>query len=344
MRSGSNIIPAGVWQAYGLRATDFVVSPISTGHINATYKLVGRPGYVLQQVNTAVFSNPDIIASNLEAARLHLRQHAPDYLFLAPLATRTGEMFWREQAGVWRLFPLVEDSITVNEVATVEEAFDAAAAFGRLTRLLSNANVAQFRPVIERFHDLAWRYEQLQQALEQTSLALKREAAAAIAQAQEFSFLVARYQQQAGSGGWPLRITHNDTKINNLLLHEQTRKPIAVIDLDTLMPGYFLYDVGDLLRTVAPPVSEEERATAKVVVRQEFAQAVIEGYQSEMGNVLTAAERESVTLAGPMLAYMMAIRFLADYLRGNTYYHISYADQNLVRAQNQLKLVGEFLK
>jgi Ser/Thr protein kinase RdoA (MazF antagonist) len=130
-------------------------------------------------------------------------------------------------------------------------------------------------------------------------------------------------------------IYHNYTKINNVLFDGTTHKAIAVIDLDTVMEGYFIYDLGDLVRTLVSPVSEEEKDIDKIAVRKDFYDAVIDGYLSEMDNI----DKSLASFAGKMMTYIMALRFLADYLRGNTYYHVTYADQNLVRARNQFRLL-----
>jgi Ser/Thr protein kinase RdoA (MazF antagonist) len=132
---------------------------------------------------------------------------------------------------------------------------------------------------------------------------------------------------------------HNDTKINNVLFDQATGKTVAVIDLDTLMPGYFIYDLGDMVRTFVCPVSEEERDVTRITFREEIYQAVVEGYLSEMSDVMTPEELRAIPFAGKMMTYIMGLRFLADYLRGNTYYHITYPEQNLVRARNQLRLL-----
>lgn len=296
--------------------------PIGSGHINKTYK-VGS--YILQQINTNVFRDPGIIASNLENARKHLALHHPDYLFIAPI----------KNIGQWRLYPYIEGSYTIDEVQNVDQAYDAAKAFGRFGRFMQGCNLSDYKPTIERFHDLQLRYDQFVSALSSASETSRVVAQKEIASAIKNKDLVDHYNEIIRSKTLVPGIFHNDTKINNVLFDGTTSKAIAVIDLDTVMEGYFIYDLGDLVRTLVSPVSEEEKDIDKIVVRKEFYDAVIDGYLSEMDNI----DKSLSSFAGQMMTYIMALRFLADYLRGNTYYHVTYPDQNLVRARNQLRLL-----
>ena len=186
---------------------------------------------------------------------------------------------------------------------------------------------------------MSWRYEQFTEAWQQAAESTKQAARAEIEQAHSFQFLVTEYQQLIQRGSLVLRVTHNDTKINNILFDSLSRKAVCAIDLDTLMPGYFIYDLGDMVRTFVSPVSEEEKDLSKVRFRESIYRALLDGYLSEMDFVLTDEEKQSIPFAGKMMTYIMALRFLADYLNGNIYYHITYPEQNLVRAANQLKLL-----
>jgi hypothetical protein len=300
--------------------------PIGSGHINKTYK-VGS--YIIQKINKNVFVEPEVIASNLEHAKQHLSKNHPDYLFIAPLKNIVFE------GDHWRLYPYIDGSYTIDEAKTVEQAYDAAKAFGRFGRLMQGADLSQYKPTIKRFHDLQLRYHQFQQALTSAGSKEKLIAAHEIQSAIESKTLVDHYNDVIASNTLVPGIFHNDTKINNVLFDGTTHKAIAVIDLDTVMEGYFIYDLGDLVRTLVSPVSEEEKDPGKIVVRKEFYDAVIDGYLSEMTNI----DKSLASFAGKMMTYIMALRFLADYLRGNTYYHVTYADQNLVRARNQLRLL-----
>ena len=168
----------------------------------------------------------------------------------------------------------------------------------------------------------------------------KQTAQNVIEQAQHFRFLVDEYKDLIESSKLNIRITHNDTKINNILFDAKTAKAVCAIDLDTLMPGYFIYDLGDMIRTFVSPADEDEKDLSKIFVREEIYDAVVKGYLSEMNAVLTADEKTAARFSGLMMTYIMGLRFLADFLNGDVYYQIRYADHNLVRAANQLTLLG----
>lgn len=333
-----------ILRRYRLDPAAFRVERIGSGHIHATYKVTGPATYVLQRVNKNVFAQPELIASNLRKASDYLRTTSPDYLFPSVVLSASGrEMEYDEDGFPWRLFPFIEGTMTIDAVSSPGQAREASRAFARLSRLLDKVEVTEFVPTIPRFHDLDLRKRQFEEALAAAGdRALP--AAEAIEATRRFFPLVDEYRELIRSGSLRERIVHNDTKINNVLFSEATGKTVAVIDLDTLMPGYFIYDLGDMVRTFVSPVSEEEGDFSKVRFRKEIYDALVEGYLSEMAPVMSRAETEAIPFAGKMMTYIMALRFLADYLRGNTYYHITYAEQNLVRAGNQLKLLDELVK
>lgn len=299
--------------------------PIGNGHINKTYK---AGSYIVQKINTNVFKDPDAIANNLENARQHFAEYHPGYLFIAPLKNivHNGEH--------WRLYPYIENTHTIDDAQSVDQAYEASKAFGRFGRNLKGADISYFKPTIERFHDLQLRWDQFNDALQKAPGELKEIASGEIKSALANKHIVDYYNSIIKSNTLKSGIFHNDTKVNNVLF-DQSNKAIAVIDLDTVMQGYFIYDLGDLIRTLVSPVSEEEKDLSKIVVRKDFYNAVVDGYLSEMNDV----DQSLAAFSGQMMTYIMAIRFLADYLRGNTYYHVKYPDHNLVRARNQLKLV-----
>ncbi len=329
-----------ILQSFGLDIADFAIDRIGTGHIHDTYKLVGKQSYVLQRVNIKVFTKPQVIASNIRVAADYLKKKHPEYLFLSSVLTVDGKEMSYDSGGFpWRLFPCINNSITIDKVETEEEASGAAAAFAKLTRNLEGVDIALFKPTIDRFHDLPARYEQFENAVERCSEERLKKAAEAIEQCKQFQYVVDRYDELIGEGTLRLRITHNDTKINNILIDATTHQPVCVIDLDTLMPGYFIYDVGDMVRTFVSPANEEERDLSKVEFRKPIYDALVAGYLSQMGDTLTKDEKELFPFAGMMMTYIMALRMLSDFLSGDIYYHITYPEQNYVRASNQLKLL-----
>lgn len=334
--------PADILLQFDIPDAAYTCVPTGSGYINNTYKVSGPQTYILQRVNKNIFTRPDIIARNLRLASDYLRTHYPDYRFLSSIRSKSGQEMWEDEAGFpWRLFPYIEHSITIDEVRTEKEAFEAAAGFGRLSRLLWDCPMDGFAPTLERFHDLTWRFEQFQTALQHTADDRRTRAADAIAACLRYAYLVQDYQEAIASGILTPHLQHNDTKINNILFDAHTREVLCVIDLDTLMPGYFIYDFGDMVRTFVSPVNEEERDLDKVIFRDHIYAALREGYLREMGDKLTREAQALLPFASMMMTYIMALRMLADFLNGNIYYQIRYEEQNLVRARNQMKLMDE---
>lgn len=331
---------SSVLQAFGLNPKEFQIERTGSGHINQTFLVKGDQKFILQRINNYVFRQPERIAKNIRLAADYLKIHHPDYLFLSPVQTQDKkEMFTDENGFPWRLFPYIDNSKTLNELKHEKEAFQAAAGFGKLTANLNNISMQGFEPTIPDFHNLSWRYRQFQEALELATDETKEIATNAIGMAGYYKFLTDEYQQLISRGHLKERIVHNDTKINNILFSDISGKALCVIDLDTLMQGYFIYDLGDLVRTCVSPVSEEESDTSKIIFRQNFYDAVIDGYLSEMNPFLSEKEKKIIPFAGMMVTYIMALRFLTDFLNGNVYYQIHYPLQNLIRATNQLKLL-----
>lgn len=325
---------------YGI-SSELSIERIGTGHINKTFR-VGEE-FILQQVNTHVFKDPWIIANNVRAASLHLKKVAPDYLFVSTIKNLEGLNLTVEGEEVWRLFPFIKDAVTINEVQKPEQAYAAAKAFGELSKLLNNCDTTQFQESIPRFHDLSLRFSQFEEALGQAELSRKKSSERVCSGFLNYRTLVKRYVELVESGSLQLRIVHNDTKINNVLFSAGKNEVVCVVDLDTLMPGFFVYDLGDMVRTMASPVSEEESDLEKISVREDFLQAIHEGYLSEMKAVLTKEELASIQLAGPLMTYIIGLRFITDYLAGDRYFHINYPNQNLVRATNQLTLLEKLI-
>ncbi len=332
------ILSEEIIKEFGVSATK--ISPLGSGHIHQTFKVESKKNFVLQRVNKNVFTHPKIIASNNRIAYQYLKEHHPDYLFPQALPDQNGnDLFYDEEGFPWRLYPLTENTYTLDEVRSEKEAYEAAKGFGLLTKNLAGVDASLFKPTLDRFHDLTRRYEQFEDALQKAKPEALRAAKKEIAAAKSFNYLVKEYNHLIGEGVLITRIMHNDTKVNNILFDALTHTAACAIDLDTLMPGYFIYDLGDMVRTFVSPVNEEEKDISKVKVRESIYVALLEGYLSEMGDILTKDEKKSIPFSGMMMTYIMALRMLADFLRGNTYYHITYPEQNLVRAKNQFQLL-----
>ncbi|MEJ5992959.1 aminoglycoside phosphotransferase family protein [Pedobacter sp. Du54] len=335
-----------IFKAYGFNATTLTIQQIGSGHINRTYLLSTLSGekYILQNINTSVFKDPKAIANNIKAVADELREIDPDYLFPTPISTAHGDLMVHRNKEYWRLLPFVADTVALDTLSSPNQAYEAAKQFGKLNRLLNHFNTLHLKPTIPGFHDLSWRYEQFIEALTKTSDRLKNNAQREIDVALRHHFIVAYYHSYENRKDFPNRVMHHDTKISNVLLDKANHHGICVIDLDTLMPGKFISDLGDMMRTYLCAFSENEKDLQKITIRIPYFRATIEGYLSEMASILTPTEKELILFAGKYIIYMQALRFLTDYLNGSIYYPISYLEQNLDRAKNQFKLLSELFE
>ena len=328
---------------FGLVADRFQITQLTSGLINQTWKLEsGEKAYILQQINTSVFKSPETIVSNLSLIEEYLKKNEPDYLFVNTIKASNGAALLKDGEGnVYRLMPFVSNSTTINVVSKDIEAYEAARQFGRFTSRLSAFDANRLQPTIPDFHNLLLRFEQFQQALQNAGSERKLQASAEIGYAYDNQNIVDIFRDILHKNRIPLRVVHHDTKISNVLFDDAYRG-ICVIDLDTVMPGYFFSDLGDMMRTYLSPANEEEQDLSKVTVRKPYFKAIIEGYLSEMAPVLTAEEMSLVAYSGEFMIYMQALRFLTDFLNNDVYYTTSYPHQNLVRAQNQFRLLQEY--
>ncbi|MEP7141418.1 MAG: aminoglycoside phosphotransferase family protein [Ferruginibacter sp.] len=331
--------------AYGLDNDETGVKPFGNGLINNTWKVVsGNSEYILQRINQAVFFEPNDIAQNIKMIGDYLKQKSPEYKFVAPVVSLNGrEIIFEEGEGFFRLFPFVADSYTVDVVETPGQAFEAATQFGRFTRLLSKMDTSKLKITIQSFHDLSLRYAQFLAALENGNQERIQQSEQLTQALLGFSDIVSEYERIKLNPLFKLRVTHHDTKISNVLF-DGNGKGLCVIDLDTIMPGYFISDVGDMMRTYLSPVSEEEIDFDKIVIRDEIYQAIVLGYYNEMKDELTETEKKYFFYSAKFMIYMQAIRFFTDHLNDDVYYGAKYPMHNLVRANNQVVLLQNLIK
>jgi Ser/Thr protein kinase RdoA (MazF antagonist) len=240
--------------------------------------------------------------------------------------------------GYFRLFPFVKNSRSIDVVATPKQAFEAAKAFGRFTKVLAGFDPNGLSITIPHFHDLSLRYNNLQAAGKTATPERAQKASQLFQFLMQHRPIVAEYEGLIHSASFKTRVTHHDTKISNVLF-DAGDNSVCVIDLDTVMPGYFISDVGDMLRTYLSPYGEEEQDLSKIQIRENYFDAIVRGYLSEMHTELTQAEKNAFVFAGKFLVYMQAVRFLTDYLNNDVYYGARYEGHNLVRAQNQAMLL-----
>jgi Ser/Thr protein kinase RdoA (MazF antagonist) len=330
---------------YGLDEKHCSVQAFGNGLINHTWKIVnGQRSYILQRINHQVFKQPYNIADNLHLIGSYFKQKHPEYLFTSPLPTTANEeMIADGEHGYFRLFEFVPASHTVDVVNTPQQAFEAAKQFGRFTRLLSGLDISKLKITLPDFHNLSLRYQQFQTALANGNKERIEAAAESVQFLQQHTTLVDQYEALKNNPDFKLRVTHHDTKISNILLDEND-KGLCVIDLDTVMPGFFISDVGDMMRTYLSPVSEEENDFSRIQVREAYFEAIVKGYLEEMGDELSSTEKQYFVYAGKFLIYMQALRFLTDYLNKDVYYGAKYPEHNFVRANNQIVLLQRLLE
>ncbi len=328
-----------VLPAYGCSPNSIVIA-FGNGLINDTWKVEdGSKNYILQRINTDIFKRPEFISENVHSIAKYLSIHYPDYFFLTPIKTLAGEdLVFSKGDGYYRMFPFVNNSHTIDVAENAHQTYEAAKKFGELTKLLAGFPAEKLKITLPDFHNLSLRYKQFVQA-KRTGVKERIEKATELTEFLESQkHIVDEFEKIKTSKNFKLRVTHHDTKINNVLFSDEERG-ICIIDLDTLMPGYFISDVGDMIRTCVPCVNEEEKVISKIQIREQIFVALAEGYLNEMYNELSEEELNNFVYAGKFMIYMQALRFLSDYLNNDVYYGSVYEGQNFYRTANQVQLL-----
>jgi len=335
------------FQAWG----DFVCAePYGSGHINDTYRvrvsLAGTPAhYLLQRINHAIFRQPDCVMDNIVRVTGHLRAKmagaadaARRTLTVIP-ALADGRPWVRDQAGNWwRLYLFIEKARTYDVIENERQAFEAARAFARFQSLLADLPAPRLHETIPAFHNTRSRLNALDAAIRADAFGRKAEVEAEIAFVEERRARCGHLLERHARGEIPERITHNDTKINNVMLDDATGEGVCVIDLDTVMPGLALYDFGDMVRSATAAAREDERDLSKVGSRIGMFEALARGYL-EGAQFLLPAEREELVFSGQLITLTIGIRFLTDYLSGDVYFRTHRQGQNLDRCRTQFQMV-----
>jgi Ser/Thr protein kinase RdoA (MazF antagonist) len=325
-----------------------------SGHINDTYTVRSQGvddrehRYVLQRINQYVFKKPEELMQNVEAVTAHLRRKIiaaggdPERETLNLVPTLEGRSFHKTPEGdYWRVYLLIENARTYEVAASLEHVYNASNAFGRFQQMLSDFPADQLYETIPDFHHSRKRFESFVGAVERDAKNRARSVAAEIAFAEkrgeETSLLVDMLER----GELPERVTHNDTKFNNVMIDDETGNGICVIDLDTVMPGLSLYDFGDSVRSGANSAEEDERDLSKVWVDLETFDYLVHGYLDAARDFLTPAEVALLTFSAKLMTFECGIRFLADHLDGDVYFRIHREGQNLDRCRTQFKMVAD---
>ena len=331
-----------VLEAYGLRGKELICEKYGSGHIHATY-LVGVDGksYILQHFNNQVFKYPERISNNQHILSQHLGKKTMPFALPIPIRNKENLYFTEYDQQLYRLFPFVE-GVTKDAVDLPQHAHLAAEAFGLFIRTFLKVPVKELQDPIPDFHNLSLRYQQLEDSIKNTRLTVDATTGNLIDFYIGQSELVDQYKVYQKS--LPQRVTHSDTKINNLIFENDLSKVNALIDLDTIMPGFTFYDFGDLVRTAACTEDESSQEWEGIGVDLEKYRSLISGFSKPLKSFISEEEMRSLPYGGEMMTYIMGLRFLADYLNGNIYYRIDYPEQNLHRAKNQRALLTSLQK
>ncbi|WP_051554789.1 phosphotransferase enzyme family protein [Maribacter antarcticus] len=304
----------------------FRFQPLTAGLINETFLVCNedQPMYVLQRINHAVFPDVSGLMKNVSGALKVLNER--DYSEIRLLKTRDGSYFIKVTSGYWRLMSFIVDSTTYNTTEKEETAFEAGRIIGNFHLLLEDQNLLEYTDTIRRFHDLSLREQQFKSALATADTFKLETAHAHIAFAKETLNTLKDIQLD----GLKLRVCHNDTKLNNILFSKQTGKGLCLIDLDTIMKGYFFYDFGDAIRTVVNTAPEDEKQLSHICFKDYLFTSFVEGLASNP-SFLSEEELESLPMGAVFMPFIHGLRALTDYLENNRYYKVTYQNQNLDR-------------
>ena len=331
--------------------------PVTDGHINDTYvvKFEAEDGtllrYLLQRINVNVFKRPVELMENVCGVTSFLREKIkaeggdPTRETLTVYPAKDGKNYYMaEDGGCWRMYNYVQDTYSINELTSPEDFKSAALSFGNFQNQLADYPIETLHETIPNFHNTPSRFKDFVEALEKNASGRKDAAKP------EIDFVLEREKDCSvitdllNCGDLPLRVTHNDTKLNNVLFDNKTKRGICVVDLDTVMPGSSLYDFGDSIRFGANTAAEDETDLSKVSLSLEYFKAYVEGYLETAGPALTENEIKYLPFAAKLLTLECGIRFLGDFINGDVYFKIDYPEHNLVRARTQFKLVEDIEK
>ena len=326
---------------------------IKTGHINHTYHLRyaqsdgAQRDFVLQRINTFAFKKPREVMQNVQLVTEHLRRQIeeqgkdPANRVLRLVPVRGGGVLYQDDSGSWRAYDFITHAHTVDRVDSPDQFREIGRAFGEFQRMLADFPIEKLYDTIPNFHHTVRRLENFERSVAADVVGRAESVQPEIASVRARKREMGRIVEMIEAGTLPLRVTHNDTKINNVMLDETTGEALCVIDLDTVMAGSVLYDFGDAIRYGASTAAEDERDLSRVRLDMALFSAYAEGFISETARGLSRAELENLPLGALVMTYENGMRFLTDYLDGDIYYHIENADDNLARARCQLKLLED---
>lgn len=333
-----------VAEKFGLTVKD---APFGNGHINDTYITEGSPRYIIQRINSNVFKKPEEVMENIGKVCDFLREKIaaaggdPERETLTLVRTLDGKEYYKaNENDYFRAYKFIEDAYSIEIPENTDQVYNAALAFGRFQKLLADFPADELHETIVNFHYTPGRFEAFEEAVKNDVCGRLKDAWAEVEFAKARKDICSLIVDGIKDGSIPLRVTHNDTKLNNVMIDNKTGKGLCVIDLDTVMPGSLLYDFGDALRTGTNTAAEDEANLDLVKMDVDMFEAFARGFCEELSGSFTKREAELLAMSGIIITFEQGIRFLTDYLNGDTYYKIHREGHNLDRARNQFKLVA----
>lgn len=319
------------------------------GHINNTFlvKTDADREYILQRINTAVFKDPHKLMNNMVRVTSYLRNEIekaggdPEREVLNIIPTHDGASFLTENDCAWRMLSFVRDSVTLQAASSPKDFYYAGKAFGRFTGQLNDFPANTLHETIANFHNTPSRYNDFESTVAADVCKRAEYVLPEIEFVRKRKAFCSLFTDKISDGSLPLRVTHNDTKLNNVLFDKKTLLPVAVVDLDTVMPGLSLYDFGDAIRFGSNPSDEDEKDLSKVYCDLALFEAFTRGFLEECGDLLTDEELDMLPYAGKMMTLECGMRFLADHIAGDVYFKIHRDDHNLDRCRTQFKMVAD---
>ena len=332
--------------AFCLKGEPVECTPFGHGHINSTFKIVTDQGavYILQRINTYVFKDPIGVMNNAGAVTDFIRQRVDDpRRALHFLTTKDGKLCYEDEQGeFWRMYDFV-DGFCMDAAETAQDFYQSALAFGQFQQMLSQFPAETLVETIPNFHNTVDRYRQFKESVVADKAGRVESVRADVDFLLEREEKGSQLQKMREAGILPLRVTHNDTKLNNVLLDKDTREPLCVLDLDTVMPGLSAYDFGDSIRFGAATAAEDEVDLSKMEMDLGLFEAYVKGFLASATS-LTEEEVKALPLGAYTITLEQATRFLKDHLDGDVYFKVAYPEHNLVRARTQIKLVADMEK
>ena len=349
-------IPRQIAEHFSIQGNVINIEQIKKGYINRTYKVETLSDhnhihqYILQRINTNVFPDVDALMSNFQLTTERLSED-----LLLPCShkrgtvqmlrpTKDGKLYLKDASGAWRMMTYFDNVYSLDIPDSPEVFYHVGVAFGQFIKVMKDVEVAEIKEVIPNFHNTKSRYLDLEEAIAKDPQGRVAEVADEIAFIRAHTDLFGKISEALESGRIPTRICHNDCNLNNILFDEKTHLPVAIIDLDTVMPSSPLYDFGDSMRIGTNTAKDDEKDLSRVSCNLALYKMYAKGYLESCGDILTKEELELLPYASLIITSEDGIRFLMDHINGDTYYQIDYPGQNLDRSRTQLKLVEDMEK